>query len=210
MNQGVRGVLTPERSIKDQYAKLFERSDWSVFKKSADYYMETAAKILTEDITYGEDYLKLLRRNVQKRLFVGIACELLLKAFYLKNGYCINKLKQGSTIKGKYPFKIEQIIKEEFKDDDTLSFKQLIDKMYTINDFGDKKDVIDKGLRIAKVFRNKEGHVVVLWHDYDPQNYRDIEASLIAFYKKTFSENLSLRFSVGDGEKALFNITNIG
>jgi hypothetical protein len=199
-----------ERSIKDQYAKFFEKSDWNIFKKSADYYFETAAKILKKDIQYGEEYLKLLRRNVTKRLFIGIGCELLLKAIYLKNGFCINKLKQDKKLPNQYPYKIADINPNDFRDDDTLSFNQLIGKLFDIEDYGQEKDLIEKGLKISKVFRNKEGHVIVLWHNFNPQNYRDVETSLIGIYRNSFNENLQLTFSVADGKVANFNIKKIG
>lgn len=199
-----------ERSIKDQYAKFFEELDWNIFKKSADYYFETAAKILKKDILYGEGSQKLLRRNVTKRLFIGIGCELLLKAIYLKNGFCINRLKQGKKLATPYPYKIADIDPNDFMDDDTLSLNQLIEKLFSIEDYGREKGLIENGLKISKVFRNKEGHVVVLWHDYDPQNYRDVEASLVGIYKKSFEEDLQLTFSVADGEVANFNIKRIG
>jgi hypothetical protein len=195
-----------ERSVKDQYVKFFKKSDWNIFKKSADYYFETAAKILKKDIPYGEEDLKLLRRNVTKRLFIGIGCELLLKAIYLKNGFCINKLKQGINLQASYPYKIADVDPNDFMDDDTLSLNKLIDKLFAIEDYGLEKCLIEKGLKISKVFRNKEGHVVVLRHDYDPQNYRDVEASLIGIYKISFTENLQLTFSVADGEVANFNL----
>jgi len=131
---------------------------------------------------------------------------LLLKAFFLKNGYCINKVKDKKKPKGSFPFRIEDINIDDFKDDDTITFSKLIEVLYKIEDFGNDKKVIDKGLRIAKVFRNKEGHVVVLWHDYEPENYRDIEASLVAFYKTAFKKKIQLHFSVGDGEQAVFNV----
>ena len=154
-----------ERTVKDQYAKFFEQSDWNLFKKSADYYFETSAKILRKDIQYGDENLKLLRRNVTKRLFIGIGCELLLKAIYLKNGFCINKAKKGKKLQSPYPYKIADIAKTDFMDDNTLSLNQLIEKLFNIEDYGQDKSSIEKGLKISKVFRNKEGHVVVLWHD---------------------------------------------
>jgi len=199
-----------ERSIKDQYAKFFEKSDWNIFKKSADYYFETAAKILKKDIQYGEEYLKLLRRNVTKRLFIGIGCELLIKAIYLKNGFCINNLKQGKKLPNQYPYKIADIDSNDFRDDDTLPLNQLIGKLFDIEDYGQEKDLIEKGLKISKVFRNKEGHVIVLWHNFNPQNYRDVETSLIGIYRNSFNEDLQLTFSVADGEVANFNIKKIG
>ncbi len=198
-----------EREIKDQYAKFFRTEDWLIFKKTAEYYLENASKILRDDIQFSIEPLKLLRRNVQKRLYIGIACELLLKALFLKNRYCINRVKNKRDPNGNFPYRINDINIDDFKDDDTLTFNKLMEKLYNIVDFKKDKDVIDKGLRIAKVFRNKEGHVVVLHHDFDPQNYRDIEASLIAFYKIAFNQFLRLKFSFGDGEEAVFEITNV-
>ena len=84
-----------------------------------------------------------------------------------------------------------------------------MEKLHTIQDFGNDKHIIDRALRIAKIFRNKEGHVVVLWHNYESQNYRDVENGLIAFYRIAFGENLMLRFSVGNGEKAIFEIIKL-
>ena len=108
------------------------------------------------------------------------------------------------------PYKIANINPNDFKDDDTLSRTQLIGKIFSIENYGQEKGLIEKGLKISKVFRNKEGHVVVLWHDYYPQNYRDIEASLVRIYKKSFREELQLTFSVADVEVAIFNIKKIG
>ena len=206
MNQSI------ERTIKDQYARFFEEDLWSLFKESADYYFETAAKILLKDIQYGREDLKLLRRNVTKRLYIGIGCELLLKAIYLKNGFCINKIRNNkrSQYPYPYPFKIADIDENDFKDDDTLSLNQLIQKLFDIENYGKEKSSIEKGLKISKVFRNKEGHVVVPLHPFEPQNYIDIEISLIGIYKNSFNEDLQLTFSVADGQEANFNIKKIG
>jgi len=197
-----------ERKIKNQYVIFFEKKDWSIFKDAADYYFETAAKIMKKDILYGSKDLKLLRRNVIKRLFIGIGCELLLKAIYLKNGFCINKHEQQHERSNL--FEIVNINKNDFKDDETLPLNQLIEKLSTIENFGEDKNIVEKGLKISKVFRNKEGHSVVYWQDYDAQNYRDVEKSLICIYKNSFNEELQLTFSVGAGEKAIFIISKIG
>jgi len=153
---------------------------------------------------YSAKDFQLLRRNVTKRLFIGIGCELLLKAIYLKNGFCINR--QKPQIECSWPHKLINSNRNNFHDDNTLSFNQLIDKLFTIENFGKDKNIIKQGLNISKVFRNKEGHIAVYWHDYDPQNYRDIEKSLICIYEKSFNEILKLTFSFGDGEKAIFKI----
>ncbi len=195
-----------EKTIKNQYEKFFEKCDWRVFKSAAEYYLKTAAKLKTKDIKYENQSHKLLRRNIQKRLYIGIACEFLLKSLYLKNSCCINKLKKGRKITAGYPYRFSQIKAADFDATDTLTFSSLMDGLYEILDFGSDKRSVDKCFRIAKVFRNKEGHVVVLNHNYDPVNYRDIEKGLFRFYEKAFSEHLNIKFSVGQGEKSEFKI----
>ncbi|HWP91804.1 MAG TPA: hypothetical protein VNN20_06370 [Thermodesulfobacteriota bacterium] len=202
-------TISIEEDVKNQYAKFFEKGDWHIFKRAAEYYLENAARVSTSDIRYEAKALKLLRRNIQKRLYIGIACELLLKSLYLKNGYCINKLKRNRKIAERYPYRFSQINQDDFDVTETFLFNKLMEGLYEIIDFGPNKLTVDKGFRIAKVFRNKEGHVVVLWHDYEPQNYRDIEAALAGFYKVVFSEDLRVRFSVREGEKAEFKISKI-
>jgi hypothetical protein len=195
-----------EQEIKAQYAKFFEKGDWYIFKTAAEYYLENAARVIKSDIMYEVEALKLLRRNVQKRLYIGIACELLLKSLYLKNGYCINKPKRNREIIEKYPYRFSEINKDDFDVTDTFAFNKLMDGFYEVIDLGSEKETVDKAFRIAKVFRNKEGHVAVLWHEYNPENYRDIEAGIIGLYKAAFGEDLKIRFSVGEDEKAEFRI----
>jgi hypothetical protein len=64
----------------------------------------------------------------------------------------------------------------------------------------------EKGLKIAKVFRNKEGHGVVAEHAFDSSNYRDIEAALVALYSRGFNLTLQVRFSLKPGEKGLWRV----
>jgi len=108
----------------------------------------------------------------------------------------------------KYPYRFSEINKADFDITDTFAFNNLMEGLYKILNFGADALTVDKAFRIAKVFRNKEGHVAVRCHKYVPQNYRDIEAGLTAFYKTVFSENLRINFSVGNGEKAEFRIGN--
>ena len=195
-----------EQEIKNQYSKFFEKYDWNIFKTTAEHYLENAAKVTTKDIKFEKESLKLLRRNVLKRLYIGLACELLLKSLYLKCGYCINKPKKKIKIEEKYPYKLSKANKTDYDITDTFTFNQLLESIDKVLDFGTSKSVVIKGFKIAKVFRNKEGHVAVLNHVYNPQNYRDIEACLVEFYKIVYKENLNIKFSVGKGEKSEFII----
>lgn len=58
----------------------------------ADYYFKKAALLRKRDIRVsGQNGLLIL--NIQKRLFLGVGGELLVKAFYLKRGYIVNSPK---------------------------------------------------------------------------------------------------------------------
>ncbi|MEW8074180.1 MAG: hypothetical protein AB2826_27625 [Candidatus Thiodiazotropha sp.] len=171
--------MSLESEIKTQYEEFFRPDDWSTFKCAADYYFENAATVLKKDIQHNDNNLKLLFRNIQKRLYIGIACEFLLKAIFLKNGYVINKRVNANTPQGKYPFIAADVDPNYFDKSNTLTFNDLLQKLFKVIEAkkGERK-AIEKGLKIAKVFRNKEGHAVTVFHDYNPQNYRDIEDSL--------------------------------
>jgi hypothetical protein len=84
----------------------------------------------------------------------------------------------------------------------------LVAKLPQILNFDDQ-EVVLKGLRIAKVFRNKEGHVVTEAHRFDSTNYRDIEASLVLLYQRGFHEHLAVHFSLEPDELAEWRVTPI-
>jgi hypothetical protein len=194
-----------EPQIKKQYSKIFKFSDWQTYKLMADYYFETAAKILKKDIKIDEIF-QLMGRNIQKRLFIGIGTELLLKALFLKNSYCINRVKRNKTPNLKRPTLFTAIQDNKILDPaNTYTLSVLIDNISEIITTTDQK-MLEKGLKIAKVFRNKEGHVAVLWHKPDRQNYTDIENSIIEIYEKGFDESLDFQISFLDGEIAKFQI----
>lgn len=190
-----------EQEIKNQYAKLFKREDWETFKMMADYYFKTSSNLKKKDIEIQES-LKLMARNIQKRLFIGIGTELLLKSLYLKNDYCINKVKRGVSNPGK-PKKFIEISTNDYEEKDTYTLGSLIDNL---------KEIIIcdtallKGLSIAKVFRNKEGHVATLWHSFQTENYSDVEYSIIELYKKGFGEDLKFQISFEKNEEAIFKL----
>ena len=187
-----------ERSTKQQFAKLFRQHDWRLFKNVADCYLKQAAYLRKKNIVATED-LALLIRNSQKRLFIGVGIELLVKALYLKLGYAINKPSVGERPKA--PLLWSDAENLELKDDDTFTLSQLIewlDKVIVL----DKKNVIDRGLRIAKVFRNKEAHIVTPKHAFKATSYRQIESALRELYRQGFNESLGVRFSLGPTDLA--------
>lgn len=195
-----------EATLKGQYARFFTRSDWQELKAIAELYLETAAKLRTKDVIPAT--MKLLFRNIQKRLFLGIACELLLKALYLKCGYCINKPKQGLTIHGKFPYKLSDVRTEDFDEADTFTLDRLIQGIRIVHSFNEYDNLV-KGLRTAKVFRNKEGHVAVFWHRFDPQNYRDIAEAIRILYREGFRQEIVLEISIARDQNSQFRVTGI-
>lgn len=192
-----------ESQVKAQFAKIHSQNDWRTFKLIAEYYLKKSATLKKSDIEISETY-KLLLRNVQKRLFLGIATELLIKSCYLKNGYVINtpndKQKHPKTL-----IKFTDINNAELDPNNTFTLGKLIDplnKVITIEDWSKVKH----GLDILKVFRNKEGHIASLWHKYEPQNYIDIEYSITQIYKVVFKEVLILNISMEANQKGQFSI----
>lgn len=191
-----------EQLIKDQYAKFFTVSDWPSFKALADYYFKNAAFLKKVDID--SDVIPELRiRNIQKRLYLGIGAELLVKAFYLKNGYGINTPKVGSWT----AYKIESISSDDFNNDNTVTMNSLLQEMVTnrVSEFTNEPQIV-KGLKIAKVFRNKEGHVVTVRHSYASENYIDIERAVIDFYMIYFQQTLNFKISMESNQKPYFDI----
>jgi hypothetical protein len=148
--------MSIESDVKQQYAKFFTKSDSSVFKMMAEYYLQKAATLKTKDIE-GNKTFKLLFRNIQKRLFIGIGCELLLKAFFLQSGYCINSPFKGYTPQGNPPYQIKDIQSDKFDIGETLTFNKLIDLLPRTPIFADcspdEKNKITAALKVAKVFR---------------------------------------------------------
>lgn len=196
--------MRPEENIKLQFTKFFEQNDWIVFKTLAEYYLKQAAKMKKENVEIKEPS-KLWVRNVLKRLFIGIACELLLKSGYLKNGYTINKPNDRKKL-NKVNYKLSDINKNDFKNDDTFSFNQLLDNVKEALNPKKYLKEIEKGFRIAKVFRNKEGHVAIKCHKFDSENYSDIEKAVEKFYEEVFSLKLTFRISMEKDENWEFKL----
>lgn len=198
-----------EQSVKEQFAKFFEQYDWRMFKETADYYFEFACHLLKKDIPYGEERYRLWRRNTTKRLYIGIGTELLLKAIFLKNNFCINTPQRGVVVPGSYPYSLVNLNRKNFEITNTLTLNQLIQKLLSVETKFHEPNAVIKGLNIAKVFRNKEGHVALYRHAFEPQNYTDIEVSLTDIYRTSFGEKLDIKIAFADGDKSKFSKNEI-
>lgn len=211
--------MSTESDIKMEFEKLFQRQDWELFKVGANYYLRTAAflkisDIKLTDIEQNAVFCKdnqLLFRNIQKRLWIGIAGELLLKAHFLKSGYLINKTTDRDLNRVAF-HKIGSIQSEYLKLDDTFTFDQLISALprlekERLNDNNHTvSPEITEGLRIAKVFRNKEAHIITDTHDYNVKDYGKIEKCMKKIYNDWFNENLEFQISFSKNETAKFEI----
>ena len=169
----------------------------------ADYYFKKGSLLKTKDIGVSGSN-GLLIRNIQKRLFLGVGGELLMKAFYLKRGYIINSPKDTKAHTGVCHL-LGSIPDAELKDHDTFSFNALVENMHHIATFDNQED-IKTGLIILRIFRNKEGHVVTRRHAYNPSFYRAIETALVYFYEHGFSERLTMHISMEQRESGQFII----
>lgn len=193
-----------ERAAKAQFARIFKTSDYKLFKAIAEANLRDAARLKKADMPV-EASLRLLARNCRKRLLIGVGIELLLKGIYLKNGYCINKPQKGSP-NLKFPFTHASAAGTALIDDKTFQMNELIQHLPRVLPLR-SVDLTLKGLRMAKVFRNKEGHGVTATHAFDPSQYRDIEASLVELYRVAFGEKLCVQFSVAPRERALWHVS---
>ena len=192
-----------EQSVKSQFAKVFSTSDWRLFKEMAEINLSEAAFLKKSSFNVAR-HMQLLIRNSRKRLLIGIGAELLLKAVYLKAGYCINK-PQDNKAPVKLPFKQTEATQCPLKSDDTYTLDQLTGQLKKIVNLS-KPQVVMDGLSIAKVFRNKEGHIVTHAHKFDPSSYRAIEAALIEIYARAFHERLTVRFSLESREEGAWRV----
>jgi hypothetical protein len=183
-----------EQSVKSQFEKVFSDSDSRLFKEMAEVSLSEAAFLKKSDFNKVADRKKLLVRNSRKRLLIGVGAELLLKAVYLKAGYCINK-PQNDKFPLRFPFKPAAAVGVPLDGSDTYTLGPLIDHLTGIVTL-QHPPVVTEGLRIAKVFRNKEGHVVTPTHRFDRQSFRAIEAALVELYADVFRERLMVRFSL--------------
>ena len=196
-------VSSLEQRVKAQFAREFVVSDWQLFKRVAEVYLSRATKLKIADVVFAPDDLHLLVRNIQKRLFIGIGVELLLKSLFLRHGFAINKPKLQKH-GPQFPFRFAQARDVELDPADTVTLNALIQGLPGLG-LG-PWDEAKAGFRIAKVFRNKEGHVVVGRHRFDPQDYRDIEAALVVTYARGFEQGLHVRFSVAANEASVWAV----
>jgi hypothetical protein len=192
-----------EQSVKAQFAKVFDVSDWQLFKKLAESNLREATLLKTADMLI-EPSLKLLARNSRKRLLIGVGSELLLKAVYLKNKYWINKPQDAKALK--FPFLQSQAAPTALVADKTFELNLLIQHLPKVLSLSDPTVTLT-GLCIAKVFRNKEGHGVTASHTFVESNYRDIERALVEIYRDAFAEKLQVRFSLGPKDGSVWRIT---
>lgn len=196
-----KSQVSIEQEIKRQFARVFRGADSPLFKETADYYFRRAATLKRADIQ-AQSNVTLLIRNIQKRLFIGIGTELLLKALYLRNDFAINKPRNPPDFR--FPIPLRQARDADLLEDNTYTLNELIDGLPKL---GRHFSAFLLGLKIAKVFRNKEGHVVTPQHTFVRAHYTDIERALTGIYECGFSERLTVRFSLAPNEKAVWRVT---
>jgi len=190
-----------DQSVTGQFGKVFASSDWPLFKEMAEIYFSEAA-FLKKSAFKAPDKKKLLVRNCRKRLLIGIGSELLIKAVFLKAGYCINKPENENAVL-KLPFTPAQATGIGLNPARTYTFDNLIGQLNRVIILTHPQSTLE-GLRIAKVFRNKEGHVVTGRHKFDPLSYRAIENALVALYADSFQERLKVHFSFAPNERGVW------
>jgi hypothetical protein len=195
-------MASVEQDVTAKFARLFTQSDWSLFKQMAEFHLKRAAHLRIADMRHVAKRRRLLARNSDKRLFIGIGTELLLKSCYLKHGFAINRPPRAGPALS-FPFTFEQARGVTLSPDATYMLNDLVQSLSKVPVIG-KLGQLERGLRIAKVFRNKEGHGVLPKHTFDPQDYRDVESALAGLYSRGFGQTLRVQFSLEPNEKAVW------
>lgn len=197
-----------EQTAKAQFAKVFTAADWRNFKLIADRYFERSARLRKADMLAFPAGSRLLARNIEKRLFIGIGMELLLKSLYLKHGFVINKAVQDSQNVPQFPFSKEDADAAgvTLEPRDTYNLNDLIQCLHRVPAIG-ALGPIETGLRVAKVFRNKEGHVVVGAHKFNATEYTEVEKALVRIYDLGFDQTLEVTISMKPYQKARWKLS---
>jgi len=186
-------------AVERQFARPFVQEDWVLFKGMADANLSEAAHLKRKDMRRSA-ISSLLARNVRKRLLIGLGTELLLKAAFLKAGYAIN-LRPG---KGPFPVKFSDLGNAKLRPK-TASLDDCIEHLTKVMPDPSAQDARE-GLKIARVFRNKEAHSVLEAHVFDATTYRTVEAALKVVYRDAFEEHLRVTISMAKNERAEWKI----
>jgi hypothetical protein len=201
-------VRALEEQVRGQFAKVFGVADWALFREMAEIFFSEAAFLKARSFQVPENR-RLLVRNSRKRLLIGIAAELIVKAIYLRAGFCINKLPRKYKGDLRLPFTATEAQGTALQAADTYTLDPLVSKLERVVVLQDPESVL-KGLAIARIFRNKEGHVVTDGHRFDASNYRAIETALTALYESAFGERLHVRFSLEPDEEGRWHVDGSG
>ncbi len=203
LNQSERNVVqkSVEQSQNENFAKVFSKDDWPLFKLVAESYLEEATRLKKRSNMQVPPDKRLLLRNIRKRLFIGLGVELLLKAVYLKCNFGINLLGNRQDL-----YSLERLTQDpesKANANKTLSLDFLIRRLSEVITLTDG-DSTRNGLTLARGFRNKEGHVVAPTHLFVAETYSAIEGALVRVYQDAFSEKLEVTFSMAPLEKAVW------
>ena len=193
-----------------KYEKIFYRKynqdDYLTFKLRADKFFNfcrelklTFIEIPRRDNTFPE----IFNRQIKARLFLGVGCELLLKSIYLKKGYIINSINKDKRKEFKKfiqkknisePYKIKEIPKRFIDSKNTFFMNYLLKHLHTIFQLKNNKrfiTYIKKGFEVARVWRNKEAHSGIGYHNETNDLSSALNMSIINTYSIIFNEKVS-------------------
>ena len=95
---------------------------------------------------------------------------------------------------------------EKFTFDKLISALPRLEKTRLNNDNHRVPVEITEGLKIAKVFRNKEAHIITDTHQYNDDDYGKIEDCMKRIYFDWFGEQLEFQISFSKNETEKFEI----
>ena len=204
-------------SRSECYRVVYKQEDYKKFLERSELFLEYSVKLEPLEID-------LDKKNYENKLFfvrlsricLGIACELLVKSAYLKEGYIIN-ISKGNIKKplkfidlerynrakskgliSKFIFNIGNIFSKEIysiQSYNTHSFNFLLKYFYNLFKLERKvfNFYIARGLKLAHIWRNVNVHIghgkVITFGD----DYKIIYDSIINIYKCFFEEEDLIR-----------------
>ena len=190
--------------IHSQYTCLLMPDDWLAFRQLAEYHFKIAAKLHKADLELA-DAPKSMLHSV-KRLHIGVGFELILKAAYLKNGKCINVFNRGIEHPHKAPIHdMANMDKTILNAKETYSLSLLIQNYSaTFNRLADKR--FADGLRVAYLFRSKEGRIACPEQDYNDELYQLVSDAIIKLYQDAFDIELDFQIAIKRKDKGVFKV----
>lgn len=169
---------------------IYQPSKWQSLRAHGERFIKESLKIRPKSIVpkKGSKFSDTMIKFQIYRVLMGIGCELILKAAFVKKRYTINKFRSGK------PNRMERWnrnIPSQLIDYQTVPSSILLQNIYRLfPKFGKKlcNEYVRKGFETARIWRNKEVHTGGGYHRQIGTDNYDIANSLTNVYDTVFND----------------------